>query len=197
MLRSITRFLRDEEGATAIEYGIIAGLMAIVLAAIFSNTDGTLAAALRGVFSQFPRRWAAPPLAKTVVAAFPRRVFIARLVVVCCRLRFPKAPRPQLAGAWRGRTGLGRTGCWPAAFRTFVDCSPPRSSNRVRISSAVLCPRPHGGRRREVRRRSRPLGGLVGTRADLDRGELDGRTSRRALARVEALGCFPQGCCGT
>ncbi|WPH13301.1 Flp family type IVb pilin [Variovorax paradoxus] len=52
MLRSITRFLRDEEGATAIEYGIIAGLMAIVLAAIFSDANGTLAAALRGVFSR-------------------------------------------------------------------------------------------------------------------------------------------------
>jgi len=40
MLRSITRFLRDEEGATAIEYGIIAGLMAIVLVAAFSADSG-------------------------------------------------------------------------------------------------------------------------------------------------------------
>jgi len=40
MLSSITRFLRDEEGATAIEYGIIAGLMAVVLVAAFSTTGG-------------------------------------------------------------------------------------------------------------------------------------------------------------
>ena len=40
MLGSITRFLRDEEGATAIEYGIIAGLMATILVAVF-GTDTT------------------------------------------------------------------------------------------------------------------------------------------------------------
>jgi len=31
MLRSITRFLRDEEGATALEYGMIAGLISIAI----------------------------------------------------------------------------------------------------------------------------------------------------------------------
>lgn len=36
----ITRFLRDEEGATAIEYGIIAGLMAVILLAVFNSDDG-------------------------------------------------------------------------------------------------------------------------------------------------------------
>ena len=36
----ITRFLRDEEGATAIEYGIIAGLMAVILLAVFTGEDG-------------------------------------------------------------------------------------------------------------------------------------------------------------
>ena len=40
MLGSIARFLRDEEGATAIEYGIIAGLMAIILIGIFSESSG-------------------------------------------------------------------------------------------------------------------------------------------------------------
>ncbi|WP_295524159.1 Flp family type IVb pilin [uncultured Pseudacidovorax sp.] len=38
MKAAIVRFLRDEEGATAIEYGIIAGLMALVLVAIFGNS---------------------------------------------------------------------------------------------------------------------------------------------------------------
>jgi len=50
MLSSITRFLRDEEGATAIEYGIIAGMMAVLLVAVFSPT-GTLYTAINGVFS--------------------------------------------------------------------------------------------------------------------------------------------------
>lgn len=36
----IRKFLRDEEGATAIEYGIIAGLMAIILVAVFNGPDG-------------------------------------------------------------------------------------------------------------------------------------------------------------
>jgi pilus assembly protein Flp/PilA len=51
MKNAITRFLRDEEGATAIEYGIIAGLMAVVLVAIFGTT-GTLSGALTGVFGR-------------------------------------------------------------------------------------------------------------------------------------------------
>lgn len=37
MLSSITRFLRDEEGATAIEYGIIAGLIAAILVTVLTN----------------------------------------------------------------------------------------------------------------------------------------------------------------
>lgn len=52
MLNAITRFIRDEEGATAIEYGIIAGMMAILLAFIFNDTTGTLAIALKGVFGR-------------------------------------------------------------------------------------------------------------------------------------------------
>eukprot|EP01115_Flamella_aegyptia_P001482 TRINITY_DN124494_c0_g1_i1.p4 TRINITY_DN124494_c0_g1~~TRINITY_DN124494_c0_g1_i1.p4 ORF type:complete len:58 (+),score=2.63 TRINITY_DN124494_c0_g1_i1:25-198(+) len=37
MLSSITRFIRDEEGATAIEYGLIAGLISVVI--LVSLTD--------------------------------------------------------------------------------------------------------------------------------------------------------------
>jgi Flp pilus assembly protein, pilin Flp len=40
MLRSITRFLRDEEGATAIEYGIIAGLISVAMITAITGTDG-------------------------------------------------------------------------------------------------------------------------------------------------------------
>lgn len=51
MKSAIIKFLRDEEGATAIEYGIIAGMMSIVLAAVFAPAGG-LGAALTGVFTR-------------------------------------------------------------------------------------------------------------------------------------------------
>ena len=51
MKSAIVNFLRDEEGATAIEYGIIAGLMAVALVAIFGST-GSLRVALDGVFGR-------------------------------------------------------------------------------------------------------------------------------------------------
>jgi pilus assembly protein Flp/PilA len=38
----ITRFLRDEEGATAIEYGLIAGLIAVALVATLGQVRGAL-----------------------------------------------------------------------------------------------------------------------------------------------------------
>ena len=40
MLNSITRFLRDEEGATAIEYGIIAGLISVVMITAITGPGG-------------------------------------------------------------------------------------------------------------------------------------------------------------
>jgi pilus assembly protein Flp/PilA len=51
MLNAIARFIRDEEGATAIEYGIIAGLMAVILVAIF-GTNGSLATAITDAFGR-------------------------------------------------------------------------------------------------------------------------------------------------
>ena len=50
-MNAVTRFIRDEEGATAIEYGIIAGLMTLALVAIFSPTGG-LRLALDGMFGR-------------------------------------------------------------------------------------------------------------------------------------------------
>ena len=55
--RFIQKFVRDEEGVTAIEYGLIAALIAVViiasvtlvgskLAAVFNNIQVTLAAAV-------------------------------------------------------------------------------------------------------------------------------------------------------
>jgi pilus assembly protein Flp/PilA len=50
MINSIARFLRDEEGATAIEYGIIAGLISIAIVGVLSGTGG-LGPKLAAVFS--------------------------------------------------------------------------------------------------------------------------------------------------
>lgn len=49
MKARITQFLRDEEGATAIEYGIIAGLMAIMLVLIFGE-GGVIQDTLTAIF---------------------------------------------------------------------------------------------------------------------------------------------------
>ena len=48
MLSSITRFLRDEEGATAIEYGLIAGLISIAIVTVLT----TLGTDLSGLFGK-------------------------------------------------------------------------------------------------------------------------------------------------
>jgi len=56
MMNQVMKFLRDEEGATAIEYGLIAGLLAIAIVVvvgtvgdrlfdIFTNVDESLAPA--------------------------------------------------------------------------------------------------------------------------------------------------------
>lgn len=47
----VLAFWRDEEGATAVEYGIIAGLMAILLLAVFGES-GTFGVALQGAFTK-------------------------------------------------------------------------------------------------------------------------------------------------
>ncbi len=50
MLRSISNFLRDEEGASAVEYGLIVGLIAVMLIAaltLIGGEDG-----LQGLFDR-------------------------------------------------------------------------------------------------------------------------------------------------
>lgn len=58
MLSPITRFLNDEEGATAIEYGIIAGLVAVAIVASLSGDNG-LAPKLSGLFDLIAGKFAA------------------------------------------------------------------------------------------------------------------------------------------
>ena len=48
MSKFVTRFLKDESGATAIEYGLIAALIAVVLIAALT----ALQQALTGVFTR-------------------------------------------------------------------------------------------------------------------------------------------------
>ena len=50
MRSSIKRFLHDEEGATAIEYGIIAGLISVAIVGVLAGEDG-LGARLAKVFT--------------------------------------------------------------------------------------------------------------------------------------------------
>lgn len=46
-MRNMIRFIKNEEGATAIEYGLIASLIAVAIVAILT----TLGPALAGVFA--------------------------------------------------------------------------------------------------------------------------------------------------
>lgn len=57
----ITRFLKDEEGATAIEYGIIAGLISVAIVATLAG-DGGLGPKLATVFTTIYNKVAAIPL---------------------------------------------------------------------------------------------------------------------------------------
>ena len=47
MFKSIVNFLRDEEGASAVEYGLLVGLIAVVII----TTLGLLGTGLDGLFS--------------------------------------------------------------------------------------------------------------------------------------------------
>ncbi|CAN7498859.1 Flp family type IVb pilin [Caulobacter sp. LjRoot300] len=45
MSKFVTRFLKDESGATAIEYGLIIALIAVVIATIVTTLGGSLKSA--------------------------------------------------------------------------------------------------------------------------------------------------------
>ncbi|MDP5238043.1 Flp family type IVb pilin [Uliginosibacterium sp. 31-16] len=46
-MKALTKFLRDEDGVTAIEYGLIAALIAVVIVAAVALVGGSL----NGVFT--------------------------------------------------------------------------------------------------------------------------------------------------
>ena len=47
-MKKLMRFLKDEEGVTAIEYGLIASLIAVVLIAVLTAVGGSLI----GIFNE-------------------------------------------------------------------------------------------------------------------------------------------------
>ena len=51
MMQQIKKFLRDEEGATAVEYGLIVGLIAVALVLVLSQVGGTANSGLMGLFT--------------------------------------------------------------------------------------------------------------------------------------------------
>ncbi len=49
MSKFVSRFLKDESGATAIEYGLIAALIAVVLVAVMQTLGGGLKTAFSSI----------------------------------------------------------------------------------------------------------------------------------------------------
>jgi pilus assembly protein Flp/PilA len=49
MSKFVTRFLNDESGATAIEYGLIVALIAVVIASIVTTLGGSLSTTFSNV----------------------------------------------------------------------------------------------------------------------------------------------------
>lgn len=54
MSKFVTRFLRDESGATAIEYGLIAALVAVILVAALSAMGTKLSGTFDKVSTALP-----------------------------------------------------------------------------------------------------------------------------------------------
>ena len=52
MLTAITNFIRDEEGATAVEYGLMAALIAAVIIAAVTSIGTNLTAVFNSVASK-------------------------------------------------------------------------------------------------------------------------------------------------
>ncbi len=54
MSKFVSRFLKDESGATAIEYGLIAALVAVVLVTALSTMGNKLSGTFNKVTSNLP-----------------------------------------------------------------------------------------------------------------------------------------------
>ena len=78
MSKFVTRFLKDESGATAIEYGLIAALIAVVLVAALTTLGGNLAA----TFTQISGRL----IIANSTAGAPRAARAKRAANFCSRI---------------------------------------------------------------------------------------------------------------
>jgi hypothetical protein len=189
MLSSITRFLRDEEGATAIEYGIIAGLISIAIVTVLrshsarsskpSFHDNFDRSCWRSHPKQSVRRhtWHALLCFGCFVTVYdfrqrrvPNWLVLAGAAVALAALAFGVQP---FGVAWSSAL-LGRRCrlCLPAVF---------------------LCHPSHGGRRREVRRCPRTVGRPFRPGTDLDRRQPRGRRAQRCCGSPCGAGPFPLG----
>lgn len=54
MKQAIKNFLNDETGATAIEYGLIAGLIAAVIVGVLTTLGGQIQAAFQAISDALP-----------------------------------------------------------------------------------------------------------------------------------------------
>ncbi|MDP1617146.1 Flp family type IVb pilin [Phenylobacterium sp.] len=55
MSKFVTRFLKDESGATAIEYGLIAALIAVVLITALNTLGGNLTGTFGMIAGKLPQ----------------------------------------------------------------------------------------------------------------------------------------------
>jgi len=55
MSKFVTKFLKDESGATAIEYGLIAALIAVVLVSAMSTLQGKIAGTFSKISTAMPQ----------------------------------------------------------------------------------------------------------------------------------------------
>jgi len=65
MLNLVKQFIRDEEGATAVEYGLLVGLMAAAVTAAFAILGPGLETAFQNVVDQMGGGAAADPSANS------------------------------------------------------------------------------------------------------------------------------------
>lgn len=54
MKNRLSRLIKDDSGATAIEYGMIAGLIAVVIVGVLATMGPKLAAAFQSVSDKLP-----------------------------------------------------------------------------------------------------------------------------------------------
>jgi pilus assembly protein Flp/PilA len=54
MLKNVMKFLKDEEGASAVEYGLVVGLIAVALVVIMGLFSGSLGTAFTTISNTLP-----------------------------------------------------------------------------------------------------------------------------------------------